>query len=295
MANTRPKTRKNYPDPDDLTLRVVLSDEVRRELANLPRKEVAAAVRSSRTDKESVAASTISRLIHGAFNPTRRMARRLAEILGRDPLEVASGWETPHPMTHWGAQVMYKRGGFRERTVRLMRSFAPLLDETMHFDMPHDRERQLRRVVHSARATFEYQVFAIETEVPLRELAPLDFVLSNRIFAPPTIFFDYGILEIDLDVLRIYEIWMRRYQVIELPAGARRIWVEVWNDGGDVPSLVRSSRDFSLVGAAEPAGGLKRMLPADPRPDGASPLAMFPAGGLQTKAPYTRIQVVADG
>lgn len=296
-AERRAQGRK-LPDPDDATLRVVLTEEARRALSSLPRKEVAALVRSSRARGDSVAPSTISRIVSGMIHPTRRVAARLASVLGRHPMELASGLVDAHPISEWGEQVIYKRGGFRGRVANLLQRLAPFLDENVHFGIPSDPERQFRRLIRSARVAYEYQAFRIELPHGHDQLDDLDFVLSTQMLDSPPLVFDFGILEIRGHELRVYEIWMRRYHVVPLAPTTDAIWVELWNDGRDLPSLVRSRHEVDLgaMPSAESDDGttVRRMVPASDRPRDAAPVALFPAGGLQTRAPYTRIEIPRD-
>lgn len=296
-AERRAQGRK-LPDPDDATLRVVLTDEARRALSTLPRKEVAALVGSSRARGDNVAPSTISRIISGMIHPTRRMAARLASVLGRHPMELASGLVDAHPISEWGEQVIYKRGGFRGRVADLLHHLAPFLDDNVHFGIPSDPERQFRRLIRSARAAYEYQAFRIDLAHGHERVDDLDFVLSTQMLQSPPLVFDFGILEIRGSELRVYELWMRRYHVVPLPPTADAIWVELWNDGRDLPSLVRSRHefDFRAMPSEESADGatVRRMIPASEVPRDMAPVAVFPAGGLQTRAPYTRIEISRD-
>jgi hypothetical protein len=176
-----------YPDPDDAELRVLLTEDVRSGLAHLPRKEVAALIRSSHAGKESVAPSTVSCIVHGTSNPTRRVARKIASLLKRDPLEVETGLEQPYPSSVWGAHIIYKSGGFRERVFRLFKQLSPFLDANVHFGSPTDADRPHRHVLYAARPEFEYQVFQLGLPPKRSETAGFDLVLSNRIHSSPRI------------------------------------------------------------------------------------------------------------
>lgn len=287
---------RRYPDPDDGNLRVTLSPDVRKSLAELPRKEVAASIRSPRAGKDSVAPSTISRIIHGRSSPTRRVAAKIASLLRRDPLEVVAGLEKPYPISEWGPKVIYKRGGFRNSVLRLFRALSPFLDANVHFEVPTDAERPFRRVILSARAEYEYQSFRIDLPDGWRELEKLDFVLSNRILSSPGLVFDYGILEVERDALRAYEIWTRRYQVIPIPPDVETIRVEVWNDGDERPTVIRSGSEFELGSmphqVATDESRAARMVPLGGIRQVTAPVVRFPAAGVQTRAPYLRIELV---
>lgn len=279
--------------PEDDRNPVVLSEAFSEQLDGESRAKIArilAERQAVRGNSRSTISRIISKITGGRAVPWGQ-AKRLAQALGRHPAEVVVDRPIKRPTHEWGFHVIYTPR-FRQVVSGMLRSFAPFLDENIHFGFPADNERQFRQYIRPASDKCEYQYMALIP--PNARGNGIDLIVSALHLLRPQLFIDFGRIEIAESEIRVYEFWMRRMHVHRVSAPAR-IWIKIWHNGGELGYLLRSREQFAVASPDTNQGIARLYAKAEVQRDPSSLLVRFPAGGVQVNAPYTEIQVTPDG
>jgi hypothetical protein len=247
--NSETKGSRSHPRFfDDPTLRVRLADGFREELRREKQAGIAASVHSPRANgsSERLDPSSVSRYAAGKVAPTLRVARQMAQALGKPLMEAVAGFAPRHarPTPSW-AELLLTSRTYRAQAVELIGMFSHVL-RLVHLGVITDAERQHRAVVRPAEDVTGYRYFEIVLAEPITARTAADFMLSYLLFETPSVFVDYGRVTLRRAEIHGAELWTTRAYRQKLRVPVQRVWVQTWLDGKATDFVVRSNQPFTV-------------------------------------------------